>query len=73
MTDPTELERTARLKVKLMPAQGYQRHNLKRVSIGFDQDTFEDVSKRASKAKTSFAEEVRLLVTIGIETMENER
>ena len=53
-------------------AQGYSRGNedLRRIVVSFDSETFEAIRSRADLAHTSFAEEVRLLTTIGIETME---
>ena len=52
-----------------MSAQGYQRHNLKRVSIGFDGDTFEQVKSLAKCCNCSFAEAVRILTTWGFESL----
>ena len=55
-----------------MSAHGYQRgdSDLRRIVVSFDTETFEVIRSRADTAHTSFAEEVRLLTTIGIETME---
>jgi hypothetical protein len=41
---------------------------LKRIVVAFDDETFEQVRKRAARSKTSFAAEVRLLVEFGLET-----
>lgn len=49
-------------------ARGHQRCNLRRVVIGFDPDTFAELNARAKRAHTSFAEEVRTLITWGLES-----
>lgn len=54
-----------------MQAQGYIRGHpdgMKRIVISFDQETFEDVRRLATKSGTSFAEAARTLITWGLET-----
>jgi len=54
------------------PAAGFMKseHAMPRISIALDPDTFAVVRRRAAAAGTSFAEEARLLIETGIETME---
>lgn len=40
---------------------------MRRVVVGFDQETFQVIRDRAVKENTSFAEQVRLLVEWGLE------
>jgi hypothetical protein len=40
---------------------------VRHIKIQFDDETFDTVRERAVKARTSFAEQVRLLVEIGLE------
>ena len=51
-----------------MSARGYRRHNLKRIVVGLDPDTFADVSAIAAAHQTSFSEAVRTLLTWGLES-----
>ncbi len=39
----------------------------RRIGVWFDSPTFEEIRQRAVKEKTSFAEQVRLLVEWGLE------
>lgn len=50
-------------------AKGHARHpnGARRIVVGFDPETFAQISRRATKARHSFAEEVRLLVEFGLE------
>ena len=41
--------------------------SMRRIVIAFDIETFEEVRARATDAGTSFAEQVRLLTTFGLE------
>jgi len=52
-----------------MSAQGYQKgdSDLRRIVISFDTETFEAIRSRADTEHTSFAEQVRTLVTWGME------
>jgi hypothetical protein len=50
-------------------ARGYGRGIVKRIVISLDDETFAEVSARAVSARTSFAEEARLLIIVGLETM----
>lgn len=43
------------------------RHNQRRIVIGFDDETFQVIRDRSIREKTSFAEQVRLLVEWGLE------
>ena len=47
---------------------GFPEHikNARRIVVQFDDETFEQIRRRAVKAKTSFAEQVRLLVEWGL-------
>lgn len=52
------------------PGKGSTRHPLQaspRIVVSFDEETFSTVRKRAVIHKTSFAEQVRLLVEWGLE------
>lgn len=51
-------------------ARGHQRHagsEVRRIVIGFDAETFEQVRSRAVAAGHSFAEEARQLIEFGLE------
>lgn len=39
------------------------------ISVRFDPETFGEILRRAQKLKTSFGEQVRILVEVGIEEM----
>ncbi len=52
--------------VGLGSVQRGKRHQ-RRIVIGFDEDTFEQVRRRAATEKTSFAEQARLLIEWGLE------
>jgi hypothetical protein len=52
--------------------KGFRRHHLMRHSIGFDDDTYAAICKRVRKHKTTFNEQVRLLVEWGLEAAESE-
>jgi hypothetical protein len=43
----------------------------KRIVIGFDSETFDQVRELAKKSGTSFAEQTRQLVEFGLETVES--
>jgi hypothetical protein len=55
-----------------MAEVGHRRspNEMPRVSIAFDEDTLSQVQQRANRAGHSFGEEVRILVEMGLETME---
>lgn len=44
--------------------------DLRRIMVAFDEETFSQIRDRALKAQTSFAEQVRLLATWGLEAAE---
>lgn len=49
------------------PAKGTRRSQYRRViAVGFDEETFATIRARAAKERTSFAEQVRLLVEWGL-------
>lgn len=57
-------------------ANGYQRgadSDLRRIVISMDTETFAEVRGRARKAGHSFAEEARILIEMGLETMKMEQ
>lgn len=43
---------------------------VRRIVVSFDPETFVQISRRATRARHSFAEEVRLLVEFGLEDVE---
>lgn len=43
------------------------KRNLRRIVIGFDDETFAQIRQRATREKSSFAEQVRLLTEWGLE------
>jgi hypothetical protein len=49
----------------------YRSAETRRIVIGFDTETFQQVHGLAVQAGTSFAEQARLLVEFGLETVEN--
>lgn len=49
-------------------AQGIAKGNLMKIVCAFDIETWEDIRARATRAGTSFAEQVRLLVELGLES-----
>ena len=44
-----------------------KRHQ-RRIVIGFDDETFSQIRRRAERERTSFAEQARLLIEWGLET-----
>lgn len=48
----------------------YRTAETRRIVIGFDTETFQQVHELAAQAGTSFAEQARLLVEFGLETVE---
>jgi hypothetical protein len=50
-----------------LPGKGNDYRGQRRIVIGFDEDTFEQIRTRAFKKGTSFAEEARLLIEWGLE------
>lgn len=52
------------------PAVGYRNHGKIRVVVSFDDDTFSEIRAKATRDKTSFAEQVRQLVEWGLMTDE---
>ena len=57
--------------LKKIPAQGCKRRGDKattQIVIRMDDDTFNQVRDRASRERTSFAEQVRILIEWGLET-----
>lgn len=53
--------------IGLGSVQRGKRHQ-RRIVVGFDDETFEQVRQRALTERTSFGEQVRLLVEFGLET-----
>lgn len=54
-------------------ADGVAQGEMRRVVVSLDDETFEQVKRRAVLAGHSFAAEVRLLVEMGLETMKEAR
>lgn len=51
-----------------MTARGFSRNGeTRRIVITLDNETFEQVAARAKRARSSFAEEARLLIEWGLE------
>lgn len=44
--------------------------DLRRIVVAFDEEMFTQIRDRALKAQTSFAEQVRILATCGLEARE---
>lgn len=56
-----------------MPGKGYKhRHDQRKISVLFDRDTFDTLYKAALKQKTSIAEQVRVAVEVGLETLKED-
>jgi len=53
--------------------RGNDRGFLRRIVIGFDDETFDAIRHRAIAQKTSFAEQVRQLVEWGLEDVSQEQ
>jgi hypothetical protein len=69
MTLPAKRTRPRRPRKTRPPAEGKLcKCGLRRVNIGFDEDTFAEVRALAVKNGTGFGEAVRQLVQDGIET-----
>jgi hypothetical protein len=45
----------------------------KRIVVGFDSETFDQVRGLAKEAKSSFSEQVRQLIEFGLEAVEGEK
>ena len=50
-----------------MIVRGHQHRHQRRIVVGFDPETFEQVRERAARAQRSFAEEARTLIEWGLE------
>lgn len=50
--------------------EGYRHHGMKRIVVSFDEETFDDIVRRAAAKRRSFAEQVRTLVEFGLEDEE---
>lgn len=57
----------------IIPGNGLRRseNSLVRIVVGFDVETFDEIRSRALAQRTSFAEQVRLLVTWGLEAAQD--
>lgn len=51
-----------------MLARGHDYRQQRRVVVGFDPETFDQIRTRAQQHRTSFAEEVRTLIEWGLES-----
>lgn len=48
------------------PAKGFRRGGNIRVSIGFEEETFDELQRKADLQETSFGHQVRVMVERGI-------
>jgi hypothetical protein len=51
------------------PGRGTHKRNGRMITVQFDHDTFNQLRNRAIAEKTSFSEQVRLLVEWGLESV----
>lgn len=62
-----KLGRNRRRKISARGHAAFQ-GELRRIPVGFDEETFGEIELAAAAAATSFAEQVRQLVELGLET-----